>query len=95
MREWRKFRKLSQVAAAERVDVDYTTLGRIERGELPYNQDFLERLAVAYGCEVTDLLEWNPLKPQPPRLVFERVKAAHPDLQKQIISVVEAMLKAS
>jgi transcriptional regulator with XRE-family HTH domain len=93
IKAWRKFRKLSQEAAAERVDVDRTTLLKIEKGQLPYNQDFLEKLAFAYGCEVDELLKVDPLKPDPPRLIYSRLRAASPEDQDRIMRVVEAMLR--
>jgi len=94
LRAWRKFRHLSRDAAAERVDIDGTTLGRIERGELPYNQDFLERIALVYGCEPSDILNIDPLKPDPPRLVYDRLRAANKDVQDRAMAVLDALLKA-
>lgn len=93
LREWREFRELTQEAAADRVDVDRTTLSKIERGILPYNQDFLERLALAYGCEPAELLGINPLQPDPPKLVYARLRAAPPDVQRRAVAVLEALLK--
>lgn len=93
MKEWRKYRKLSQEKAAQRVEVDRTTLGRIEKGQLPYNQDFLERLALAYGCEAADILDMNPMKPDAPRLVYDRLKDAPKAMQDQAIRVLDALLK--
>ena len=98
LREWREYRDLSQQEAAERIEVDYTTLGRIERGVLPYNQDFMERAALAYGCEPFELLSLNPLnppKPKPPELIWDRLKEANESIQAQAIAIIEALLKAS
>jgi transcriptional regulator with XRE-family HTH domain len=94
LRQWRKLRKLTLAKASERVDIDGTTLGRIERGELPYNQDFLERLAHAYGCDPADFLNIDPLKPDPPRLVYSRLQSAPHDVQVRALAVLEALLKA-
>lgn len=93
LREWRKSRKLSQEALANRVGVDRTTLGKIERGILPYNQDFLERLADALSCEPAELLSVNPLAPDPPRLVWDRLLMAPPETQKTALAILEAYLK--
>ena len=95
LREWRKFRQLTQARAAERVEIDEATLSRIERGHLPYNQDLLERLAHAYTCEVSDLLTINPMAPDKPRLIYDRLRAAPQDVQAQAVAVLEALLKAS
>jgi transcriptional regulator with XRE-family HTH domain len=95
LREWRKYLKLSQETAADRMGIKQGTLSKIERRELPYNQDFLEKAAEAYGCDVDDLLGVNPLKPDTPRMIYSQVKKATPQKQREILSIVEALLKAS
>lgn len=95
LREWRKYRQLNQTQAAERLDIDQSTLARIERGNLPYNEDFINRAALAYGCEPSDLLSLNPLKPDKPRVVLTMVRGAPEDMQDRAIEVLKAMLKAS
>lgn len=51
---------MNQEDAAGRLGIKQGTLSKIERGELPYNQDFLEQAARAYGCDVEDLLAVRP-----------------------------------
>lgn len=94
LREWREYFGINQDEAAARVEIDRTTLSKIERGILPYNQDFLERLAIAYGCEPHDFLETNPLAPDQPRLVWDALKKASPEKQAEAWRIVEALLKA-
>lgn len=94
MREWRKYLKLTQEQVAERVEIDNATLSRLERGAIPYNQDILEKIALAYGCDVEDLLSIDPLKPDPPRLIYNRLRKAPKHLQEQAARVIEALLKA-
>ena len=48
-------------------------LSRIERGERPYGQDFLEAAADALMCEPADLLIRNPLDPAAPWSIWERI----------------------
>lgn len=95
LREWREHRALTLEEAAERMDIHYTTLLRIERGQSPYNQDFLERAALAYGCEPTDLLDNNPNAWNVPKLVYDAVKAAPAEKQRQALEIIAAFLKAS
>lgn len=95
IRAWRQHRELTQVEAAERIDIKQSTLSKIERGDLPYNQDFLERAALAYGCDVSDLLEIDPLKPLPPKLVWNRLRAAPKDIQDKAFAILDALLKVS
>lgn len=94
LRAWRKFRKLTGEEVAERLDIDRTTISRIERGLYPYNQDFLEKAATLYGCEPEDLLMIDPLKPDPPKLVYDRLRAVDPVMQRRALDVLEALLKA-
>lgn len=95
MKNWRKHRGLTQEQAAERVELDRTTYSRIEGGKLPYNQDFLEKLAHAFGCDPSDILSNDPLRPDPPKLVYERLRAAPPELQAKAIELLEVLLKGA
>ncbi len=95
MRSWRKMAGLTQEQAAERVELDRTTYSRIENGKLPYNQDFLERLALALGCEASEILSVDPLIPDPPRLVYERLRRAPPAVQQQALDLLEVLLKGA
>ena len=95
LREWRSYKKISQEEAADRAEIDRTSLSKVEAGKVPYNQDLLERLALAYGCDPEDLLAIDPLKPDPPRLVYEQLRRASPVLQRQAADIIAALLKAS
>lgn len=94
LRQWREHRGLNQEEAADRLEIDRTTLSKIERAVLPYNQDFLERAAVIYGCDVADILEIDPLKPEPPRLVYARAMSrATPEQRAAIENFIEFTLR--
>ena len=62
LREWRLYRGLTQEQAADRIGMDYTTLGKIERRLVPYSQGMLEAAAEAYACEPWQLLNVDPTK---------------------------------
>lgn len=94
LRQWRDFRELTQDQAADRAEIDRSSLSKIERGEVPYNQDLLERLSLAYGCDPSDLLDIDPLKPDPPRLVYNRLREAPPAIQERALAVLDALLRA-
>lgn len=94
LKKWREFRELTQDEAADRAEIDRSSLSKIERGEVPYNQDLLERLALAYGCDTTDLLTVDPLKPDGPRLVYDRLRQAPQAIQDRALAVLDALLKA-
>ena len=63
LKEWREFRGLSLEQASERMEIHHSTLSRIENSKSPYNQDFLERAALAYGCDPVDFLKNDPTRP--------------------------------
>lgn len=79
---------------AEKIEVHHTSLSRVERGETPYDEDLLERLALIYGCDPADLININPLAPDPPKVVYDRLRQAPKELQERAMAVLEALLKA-
>lgn len=93
LREWRKHRGLTLAKASERFDIDPSTLSRIERGAVPYDQDFLEQAADAYRCEVADLLVRNPLLPDAVWSLADNLKRATPEQRQTIETLIDALLK--
>ena len=91
LREWRKAkpgRTLTMVA--EQLHISQPQLGRIERGEQPYNQDLLEALAELYGCDVADLLIRDPSTPEAIWSLWDR---ARPAQRPVIVAAVEAIVR--
>jgi transcriptional regulator with XRE-family HTH domain len=62
IREWRKYRGLTQERLAERTPFTNGAISQLETGRTKYTQDMLEALAVALDCSPGDLLNVNPLK---------------------------------
>lgn len=89
LREWRLYRNLSQEKAAERLEIDRTTLSRIERGLVPYNQGLLESAAEAYSCEVVDLIIRNPTDPEAPWSIWETLKPAQRHTAFELIKTLK------
>jgi transcriptional regulator with XRE-family HTH domain len=94
-REWREHRGLKQYEAAERLEVEPSTLSRIESGESPYDQDMLERMALAYRCDPADLLAIDPQRYDSLQAIFSALKTAPVEAQRRAVTVLEALLKAS
>lgn len=92
LREWREFNNLSQEAAASRLNVSRTLLSKIENAKSPYTQSFLENAAVAYGCEVPDLIIRNPLLQDAIWSIQDQLKKADPQIQREIIDFVNFKL---
>lgn len=89
LRQWRKMkpgRTLEQVAAE--LHITQPQLGRIERGDQPYNQDLLEALAEIYGCEPDELIWRDPTKEGE---VVDMVKRLDDKRQAQIAAFIRAL----
>lgn len=89
LKEWRDYRGLTQEQAADRLNIDRSTLSRIERGESPYNQGLLEAAAEAYRCEPWDLLNVNPLMAGDVIDMIDRFRGAAPNEQRQALDFLE------
>nr|WP_321463970.1 helix-turn-helix transcriptional regulator [uncultured Cohaesibacter sp.] len=61
LREWRKHRGMTQEQLAEAIDSTKQTVSRMESGQTPYNQPFLEACAEALDCEPWELLKNVPI----------------------------------
>ena len=100
LREWRKFRDLSQDRVIERLELEAEfpfskgQLSRVERGEQPYSQDLLEALAGIYGCDTADLLKRNPIEQASEEIwdFYDKMTATQ---KAQATEVVKALLKVS
>jgi len=62
VREWRKFRGLTQERLAERIPYTTGAISQLETGRVAYTQPIIEALAEALQCEPGDLLSRNPEK---------------------------------
>jgi transcriptional regulator with XRE-family HTH domain len=60
VREWRKFRGLTQERLAERTPYTTGAISQLETGRTKYTQDMLEALAAALDCKAGDLISRNP-----------------------------------
>lgn len=60
IREWRKFRDLTQEQLAERMGIARSYVSHVEKGVRRYDQLFLEAAADALNCRPWDLIERPP-----------------------------------
>jgi len=95
LREWRQKRGLKQYEAAERLEIEPSTLSRLENGQSPYDQDILERIALIYGCESSDLISINPLESDNLGDILAILRNSGAKERKKAASILEAFLKAS
>ena len=62
LKQWREFRGLSQEALGEQMGkgTSGASVSRVENGETPYTQDWLEAAAEVLGCTPADLISRDP-----------------------------------
>lgn len=89
LREWRKYRGLTQDQLAERVGTSKGYVSDLERGVRRYNQDLLELLPDALRCDPADLLMRDPSKEDS---IWSLWESAKPGERQQIAAVVRAMV---
>lgn len=65
VREWRRFRHMTQEELAARAEVSRLSINQIENGHIQFTQRLLVRLAPVLRCRVSDLIGINPLDPHP------------------------------
>lgn len=92
MREWRKFRGLTQEQAADRLEITQATLSRIEQLLIPYSQGLLEGAGIAYSCEPWDILNVNPLKEGEVIDLTQILRDASPEVRAEIIGYARGRL---
>ncbi len=91
LREWRKVKPGRTLeAVAEELHISQPQLGRIERGDQPYNQDLLEALAALYGCSPADLLMRDPSDPEGMWSIWDQAK---PGQRQQIAEVARTLTR--
>lgn len=94
IREWRKYRGLTQEQVAERIDQTSGAISQLENGIINYTQPTLEALAVALNCETGDLLSRDPAVDD---AIYELQKilrmASRPDQQKALRVLREVLTK--
>ena len=76
IRQWRKFRRLSQEKLAEQLGVTHGAISQLERGHTSYTQPTLEKLAHALQCTPADLIARNPYSDESPVTVFDGLDTA-------------------
>lgn len=95
LREWRESLNLNQDAAADRIGVTQSKLSRIENNKTPYDQDFLEQAAEAYGVSIASLIVRDPSDQNSIWSIQDQLKVATPEQKRQIIYLVDTILKSA
>lgn len=88
IREWRKFRELTQEQLAERIGITKSYLSKIESGKKRYDQPFLEAAAVALRCEPADLIIRDPSDPDGIWSIWDQLR---PLERAQVVEIAKTL----
>jgi transcriptional regulator with XRE-family HTH domain len=91
IREWRRYRELTQERLAERVNMSVASISQLETGKQGYSQETLEKLADALSCQPGELLMRDPLRDDAPWSILDSLK---PETRAQAITVLRALYDA-
>lgn len=92
IKEWRKFRQLTQEQLADRIGIDKSYLSKIENGKKRYDQPFLEAAAQALRCEPADLLIRNPLDPEGIWSIWDQLE---PTARRQVVEIAKTLKRTA
>lgn len=88
LREWRKYRGLTQQELADRAGLTNSAVSHLERGAKAYTQGSLEALARALECEPADLLARDPSSDEPLWAAWDGIADAD---RARVIAVIKAL----
>lgn len=88
IREWRRFRDMTQEQLAERIGIDKGYLSKIENGKRRYDQPFLEAAAEVLQCSPADLIMRNPGDPDGLWSIYDQLKPAQ---RIQLVEIAKAL----
>ncbi len=86
IREWRRFRKLSQSKLGFRMGISREYVSLVENGKRRYDQVFLEAAAEALNCSIADLITRDPTKPEPIWSVWDKIKLEDREQALRVLS---------
>lgn len=89
IRQWRKHKRLTLEQVAEELNVTFSLISQLERGETNYTQPMLEALATLFGCEPADLLMRDPTDPEGIWSLWDQAKNGQ---RRQIVDVVKVII---
>lgn len=92
LREWRKYRGLTQEQLAGRIDATAGAISQLENGLIGYTQSTLESLAVALNCQPGDILSRDPALDDALADLRSILQAASAPDQQRALRVLREML---
>lgn len=95
VRLYRKARKLTQEELGERLQIDYSYLGRIERGEVNITIETLNKIANALNIAPSQLLEddKHDCKDKSKTAILEKIDTTLLSLSSKELEVLHRLIK--
>lgn len=90
IREWRDYRGYTQEQLGDMIGVSHATIGRVENGKKPYDQQLLELLADALTTDPASLLVRNPKAPD---AIWTLWDLAKPGEREQIVDLARVVVR--
>jgi len=88
IREWRKFRALTQERLAERMGIARSYISHVEKGNRRYDQVFLEAAAQALNCAPADLIMRDPTDPEAIWSMWEQIDPAQRPIAAKMLQAL-------
>jgi transcriptional regulator with XRE-family HTH domain len=95
IREWRRFRSLTQEQLAERIGLSSAQLSRIESGVQEYRQDLLELIAEELRTDPASLIMRDPSLEGAPHSIWDTLSPIERAKAEPIITEVIRAIKAT
>lgn len=88
IREWRRFRGLTQAQLGEEVGVSSLTIAKLESGVQPYTERYLLKMAYVFKCSPADLITRDPSQGESIWSLYEKMDEAQ---RKTAFDVIKAI----
>jgi transcriptional regulator with XRE-family HTH domain len=93
LRAWRKHKGYTLERVAEFVGMTHQNLGKIERAEVMYNDELLERLAEFYQTDKGSLIMRDPAKLDASDAIWSLWESLTPPQRKEALEIIEVIKK--
>lgn len=94
LRQWRKFRRMTQEQLAEAVGLTASSISQLENGKQGFTSESLAEFALALQCSPADLLAFDPKRTDsfwPLMQAAERLEGRE---RRQALAIIAAAISA-
>lgn len=90
VKQWRKYKDLTQEQLAERIGVTPGAISQLELGRVSYTQNMLEAIADEFGITPGDLLNVDPTREKAMWSIWETLDVP---ARNQVVDIAKTFLK--